>query len=225
VINIIKGFIKPNQAASQKLMTNENSDILFYFTGHSGEEFFKVQDSQVLYSRDIGNALTLAYKKKKYRRILFISDTCEAFSWFSYVQAPNVMYQASSGLGENALSHEFDPSLNTFLSDKYSFELMKFLSSDRYFKNFKDMSILNFFEMFDKRILESTPVFNSTLVNSTLGTEKLIDFWPTPFTKNSVRSEMAQKYSIFERIKHSTSLGELQAAGDFIKQLKRSKSG
>jgi len=75
VINIIKGFFKPDQPISQRLLSDENSNILFYFTGHSGDEFFKVQDSQVLYSRDIGNALNIAYNRKLYNKIMFLSDT------------------------------------------------------------------------------------------------------------------------------------------------------
>ena len=74
-INIIKGLYQQYEPLSQRLLSDENSDIVFYFTGHSGDEFFKIQDSQVLYARDIAVALDIAFKKKKYKRILFLSDT------------------------------------------------------------------------------------------------------------------------------------------------------
>jgi phosphatidylinositol glycan class K len=219
VINIIKGLYEPYQPLSQKLLSDENSDIMFYFSGHSGDEFFKIQDSKVLYARDIGIALDIAYKKKKYKRIMFISDTCEAFSWFNYVQAPNIMYQASSGLGESALSHGYDEELNNSLSDKYSYLLVKYLN-DRYRKDFKHSSVQSFYESFDRVFLEASPFYNSTLVNTTLANQALINFFPPPFTTESPSLNFdTLKYSVFERIKHESSAEEYKIAGDFIDSL------
>lgn len=171
IINLIKGLFEQHEPYSKRLQTDEHSDIVFYFTGHSGDEFFKIQDSQVLYARDIGTALDIAYKKKLYKRILFLSDTCEAFSWFKYVTAPNVMFQASSGLGESAYSHGFDKSLKTFTSDKYTYLFIKYLAGikDTSSKNsnttypdlYQHTSLKAFFEHFDRVFLDSSPVYTA----------------------------------------------------------------
>ena len=222
IINLIKGLFGQHEALSQRLQSDENSDIVFYFTGHSGDEFFKVQDSQVLYARDIGTALDIAYKKKMYRRILFISDTCEAFSWFKYVQAPNIIFQASSGEGENAYSHGFDAFLKTFTSDKYTFLFAKYLNST-YHEIFAQTSLKKFFEHFDRIFLDSSPVYTNSAIKrceyencpnlltyQNNGTEIKYDkfqdsvyasdipmtvFFPPPFTIND-RKDKAMKYSI-----------------------------
>lgn len=216
VINIIKGLYDTNQPLSQKLMSDENSDILFYFSGHSGDEFFKIQDSQMLFSRDIGKALDIAHLKGKYRKILFISDTCEAFSWFSYVQAPNVMYQASSGEGEAAISHGWDNTLQLFLSDKYTHLLVKFLG-ERFKQKFTKYSVLSLFTSFDKKFLEAEPIYDDTLVDSKLINEPLINFFPAPFSESSSSFfPDVQKYSVFERFKKYATHKEFQLAADFV---------
>lgn len=218
IINIIKGFYEQGEPWAQKLLSDENSDVLFYFTGHSGDEFFKVQDAQVLYARDVGIALDIAFTKKRYKRIMFLSDTCEAFSWFSFVQAPNVMYQASSGLGESAYSHGYDTKLKTYTSDKYSYLAINFLKG-KFKEYFENMSVKRFFESFDKKFLGASPVHNHTLTNATLQNTPLINFFPPPFTIDSIDQD-ATKYSIYERIKHKSSEEEFKAAAEFIENLK-----
>ncbi|CAI2375727.1 unnamed protein product [Moneuplotes crassus] len=219
VINIIKGLYDENLPTSQKLMSDEDSDIMFYFTGHSGDEFFKIQDSQLLYSRDIGKALDIAYLKGKYRKILFISDTCEAFSWFSYVQAPNVMYEASSKLGESAISHGWDSRIENFLSDKYTFLLLKYFR-DRYESLFKKTSLHTLFTSFDVKFLEAEPSYDHTLIDSNLQSEPLLDFFPAPFTTDS--SSLfpdVQRYSIFERVKRYATKKDFEIAASFVNSL------
>ena len=219
VINIIKGLYEPHLPISQRLLSDENSDVLFYFTGHSGEEFFKIQDSQVLYSRDIGNALDIMNLKGKYRKLLFISDTCEAFSWFSYVGADNIMYEASSGVGESAFSYGWDNQLLLFVSDKYSYILIQYLK-DKLINNFKSHSILSFFESFDKSFLESEPVYNHTLTDSKLEHEPFINFFPPPFTaESSSLFPDVQRYSVFERVAKVFNEKDFEIAASFIDNL------
>ena len=192
------------------MLSDENSDIVFYFTGHSGDEFFKIQDSQVLYARDIAVALDIAFKKKKYKRILFLSDTCEAFSWFNYVKAPNVIYQASSGLGESAHSHGWDTELHRFTSDKYSYLFINYLSTT-FKSSYQNLKIKDFFGSFDKNFLSASPADDNTLTNSTIFRESFLSFFPPPVPESSS--------SIFERVKHSSSKELFSASADFINSI------
>lgn len=45
VVNLIWGYFESNVPQAKKLLSDENSDVMVYMTGHSGEEFFKVQDT------------------------------------------------------------------------------------------------------------------------------------------------------------------------------------
>ena len=48
--------------------------------GHGGENFFKIQDTEVVHSEDFGKVFREMYIKKIYSEILLILDTCEAMS-------------------------------------------------------------------------------------------------------------------------------------------------
>ena len=48
--------------------------------GHGGENFFKIQDTEVVHSEDFGKVLNELYLKGQYKELLIIMDTCEAMS-------------------------------------------------------------------------------------------------------------------------------------------------
>jgi len=60
-----------------KLKTNEESKIFIYFNGHGGDNFFKIQDTEVLQSTDLAKAYNEMYLKRKYKEIFMIMETCE----------------------------------------------------------------------------------------------------------------------------------------------------
>jgi glycosylphosphatidylinositol transamidase (GPIT) subunit GPI8 len=135
-------------------------------------------------------------KRNKYRRILFLSDTCEAFSWFNYVKAPNIMYQASSGEGESAYSHNFDEELNAYTTDKYSYLLIKYLTNTHPKKG-EIASVLSFFESFDRVFMDTSAVYNSTLIDSSLDSEPLINFFPKdPISERFIYKSTQQEHNI-----------------------------
>ena len=52
--------------------------MLFYLTGHGGDEFLKFQDQREILSRDVADALSHMHAVGRYNEVLFIVDTCQA---------------------------------------------------------------------------------------------------------------------------------------------------
>ena len=48
ILNLFRGRYSPNFPESKKLKTNSESKVFFYMNGHGGENFFKIQDTEVL---------------------------------------------------------------------------------------------------------------------------------------------------------------------------------
>ena len=56
------------------------TNVLVYLTGHGGDNFFKFQDGEELMSNDVASIFSQMYELKRYNEILFIADTCQAFT-------------------------------------------------------------------------------------------------------------------------------------------------
>lgn len=50
ILNLFRGRYDPDFPENKKLKTNEDSKIFIYFNGHGGDNFFKIQDTEVLQS-------------------------------------------------------------------------------------------------------------------------------------------------------------------------------
>ena len=75
---------------------DEETNVLVYLTGHGGDNFFKFQDGEELMSNDVASAFSQMYEMKRYNEILFISDTCQAFTMADEIKVPNVYSVGSS---------------------------------------------------------------------------------------------------------------------------------
>ena len=74
-----------DQPRSKRLLTDENSNIFIYLTGHGGNEFLKFQDAEEISAHDLADAFSQMYDQKRYNEIFFMIDTCQA----------NTMYEKS----------------------------------------------------------------------------------------------------------------------------------
>jgi len=50
ILNLFRGRYDQDYPENKKLKTNEDSKIFIYFNGHGGDNFFKIQDTEVLQS-------------------------------------------------------------------------------------------------------------------------------------------------------------------------------
>ena len=127
ILNLLRGRYPLDYPESKKLKTNKDSRLFIYFNGHGGENFFKIQDTDVLQSEDLGNVFAEMWQKSLYKETLMIMDTCQAMSLYDAVNSPNLFLVGSSNRDESAYSHQFDSDLNTSLNDKFTFYFYEFL--------------------------------------------------------------------------------------------------
>ena len=100
--------------------TNEDSHLLIFVTGHGGDQFFKFQDEEEMTAQDIANLMDELAARKKFRKALFIADTCQAFTLFDKVKTPNVYALGTSLRGENAYAHHSDVELGISVIERWT---------------------------------------------------------------------------------------------------------
>lgn len=53
MLNMLRGRFDDFYPLSKKLQTNQDSRIFIYYNGHGGENFFKIQDTDLIHSEDL----------------------------------------------------------------------------------------------------------------------------------------------------------------------------
>ena len=127
ILDILRGR-KLNQFNNfRQLKTNKNSRILIVITSHGGENFIKVRNYQVILSDELHRTLSEMYIKQLYKELVFVLDTCEAYSVYDHVNVPNIYFVASSLINQKASSYSYDDALMGPSVDKFHFLLFKTL--------------------------------------------------------------------------------------------------
>ncbi|KAH3668059.1 hypothetical protein OGAPHI_001813 [Ogataea philodendri] len=117
------------QPKSKRLLTDENSNIFIYMTGHGGDEFLKFQDSEEISSYDIADAFEQMHEKKRYNEIFFMIDTCQANTMYSKFYSPNILAVGSSDLHESSYSHHSDTEIGVAVIDRFTYFSLEFLEN------------------------------------------------------------------------------------------------
>lgn len=133
----------PEHPRSKRLLTDENSNIFIYMTGHGGNEFLKFQDAEEICSWDLADAFEQMYEKKRYNEIFFMIDTCQANTMYSKFYSPNILCVGSSELDESSYSHHSDVEIGVAVIDRFTYFNLEFL--EKLDKN----STLTMQELFD----------------------------------------------------------------------------
>lgn len=118
--------VQPHQPV---LHTNADSNILIYLTGHGGDQFFKFQDIEEITADEIAATLQELHDKRKYKQILLVADTCQAFTLGDAITAPNVMVIGSSLRGESSYAHHSDYELGLSVIERYTHAFLKFITT------------------------------------------------------------------------------------------------
>lgn len=126
-IRLLVGRHQSSLPRSKRLLTDERSNILVYMTGHGGDGFLKFQDAEEITNVELADAFEQMWQKKRYHKILFIIDTCQAASMYQLLYSPNILAVASSLVGEDSLSHHVDPSIGVYIIDRYTYYALEFL--------------------------------------------------------------------------------------------------
>jgi len=158
----------------RKFNLNKDSRIFIYVTSHGGDHFIKIRDRMVVLSDELNRTLFEMHLKQKYKEIVFFLDTCEAFTLFDSVTAPNIFFFGSSILDEKAKSFHYNDFLRAGTSDRGTYRLKKEI------------------EEYDK-LPNTNNVLVSDLMDNILKQQTFLD--STPKIRNDVKRP--QKYQEF----------------------------
>ena len=110
--------------------SNAESNLLIYITGHGGDQFFKFQDEEELTATDIANMMRELHRRQRYSKLLWIADTCQAFTLGDEIDAPNVYALGTSLRGQNAYAHHSDSDVGLSVMERWTFGMLQ------YYENF-----------------------------------------------------------------------------------------
>lgn len=162
-LRLLSGRHHLGTPVSKRLLSNNDSNILIYLSGHGGDGFFKFRDTEEVSSDEIGSAVAEMELKQRYRRIMLISDTCQAATLDDKITARNVISLASSGASQNSYAYSANPKLGVSLIDRFSFSLAEFfrlrVPSK---KDLKKQTVEDLIGFFDPKFLMSTPALAMT---------------------------------------------------------------
>lgn len=113
---------------------DEDTNLFLYMTGHGGDGFFKFRDEEDYTTKDFRGVLEQLQIMKRFRSILYVSDTCQAFT-----TAPNTakeneesemgvltnVYSIGSSLRtENSYAHHSDSDIGHSVMDRYVYHFV-----------------------------------------------------------------------------------------------------
>lgn len=145
-LRVLSGRHHPLTPASMRLPyeMDEGSNLFIYITGHGGDEFFKFRDKEELTMKAFRNALDEMQFRKRFGKVLFVTDTCQAFTLAPNTEendkppvlpfdtgspAPlkNVYTIGSSIKDHNSYSHHSDNIVGHSVLDRYVHNLMQYM--------------------------------------------------------------------------------------------------
>lgn len=159
---------------SKRLLTDENSNIFIYMTGHGGNEFLKFQDAEEIGSYDIADAFAQMHEMKRYNEIFFMIDTCQANTMYQRFYSPNILAVGSSELDQSSYSHHSDLEIGVAVIDRFTYYTLDFLEN---IEPNSTTTIDKLFEVYTFDNIHSTPGFRTDLFKRDISTVKLTDFF------------------------------------------------
>ena len=127
VQNLVRVLTGRQVGGLPTLQSTNESNVLIYITGHGGDQFFKFQDVEEILASDIAHAL----EQMEYEHVLFLADTCQAFTLGDKITAPNVTFVGSSLRGESSYAHHSDADLGLSIIERYTYSLTEYLHNRR----------------------------------------------------------------------------------------------
>ncbi|VDM26570.1 unnamed protein product [Toxocara canis] len=126
-VRVMTGRVHPATPRSKRLLSDHQSNVLVYLTGHGGDGFLKFQDSEELTNVDLADAIETMFQSNRYNELLLIADTCQSESMYQRVYSANVLATSSSLVGEDSLSYDVDLTIGVYIIDRYTHFTLEFL--------------------------------------------------------------------------------------------------
>ncbi|CAO4373924.1 unnamed protein product [Caenorhabditis nigoni] len=129
-IRILTGRHHPATPRSKRLLTDHQSNVLIYLTGHGGDSFMKFQDSEELTNVDLAYAVQTMFEDNRYHEMLVIADSCRSASMYEWIDSPNVLSLSSSLTHEESYSYDVDTDIGVYVIDRYTHYTVNFLNKE-----------------------------------------------------------------------------------------------
>lgn len=163
-----------NHPRSKRLLTDENSNIFIYLTGHGGNEFLKFQDAEEIGLYDLADAFEQMHEKKRFNEIFFMIDTCQANTMYERFYSPNILAVGSLRLDESSYSHHSDLDVGVAVIDRFTYYTLDFL--EKIDKNSK-LTIDKLFAQYTFENVHSNPGIRTDLYQRNVSQVRLTDFF------------------------------------------------
>lgn len=153
VENLVKVLLgRHDEGEMRQLHSDEDSNILIYWTGHGGNQFFKFQDVEEITAQEIARIFKEMHSNKRYKEMLFIADTCQAFTLGDELsKVPNVYFVGSSLRGENSYAHHSDATIGLSAIERYTHAIVQFLGEKDLTKVFLKQGLVDHLRFEEQR--------------------------------------------------------------------------
>ena len=192
VLRLLEGRVDRVLPANKRLDSDETSNVLVYFTGHGGQEFFKFQDREELLAKDFAESLVAMAARGRFRELLVMFDTCQADSMINFVHTENVFAVTSALTGESSYSYLADGAVGLAIVDRFTYhtctyinDLMRQQHSTAQKVHASRLSNTNmgtYLGNMDPVFLNSNATARTGLLNRTLSDVLLTDFFANAHT-------------------------------------------
>ncbi|KAJ7619392.1 peptidase C13 family-domain-containing protein [Roridomyces roridus] len=173
-IRVLTGRMEPSVPRSKRLLTDANSNVFVYMTGHGGNEFLKFQDNEEISAFDIADAFEQMWQKKRYNEIFFMIDTCQANTMYTKFYSPNILATGSAKLDQNSYSYENDNDLGVHIIDRYTHYVLEYM--ERINKT-SHQTMRDLFDSYDPVKISSDPGVRADLFRRPLDEVLITDFF------------------------------------------------
>lgn len=177
---------------------DEDTNLFLYITGHGGDGFFKFRDKEDFTTRDLRGIFEQLQIMKRFKSILYVSDTCQAFTTAPNTQEENKESAMGGGVGgvlrnvysigsslkkENSYAHHSDMDIGHSVMDRYVYHFVTYMGgfgSDADQGLWKDMDKLSIKDAMVNSMYNSQGVskLGANVGWSDLGCERSMDEVP-----------------------------------------------
>jgi len=173
-LRLLTGRHPAHTPPSKRLLTDSTSNVFLYMTGHGGNEFLKFQDNEEISAFDIADAVEQMWEKRRYNRLLYVIDTCQANTLYSKLYSPNIISTGSSAIGENSYSHHNDMDIGVAVIDGFTHYILQYLET---LGKSSKATLQNFFDTYDPARIHSHPGISTSLSKTAPSDLLVTDFF------------------------------------------------
>ncbi|WVO18283.1 hypothetical protein L204_105995 [Cryptococcus depauperatus] len=159
-LRLLTGRQDVNVPRSKRLLSDASSNVFIYMTGHGGNEFLKFQDNEEVSAYDVADAIEQMWEKRRYNKLLYVIDTCQANTMYSKFYSPEIIATGSSELGENSYSHHNDLDIGVAVIDAFTHNILHYLET---MGKSSRKNLQEFFNTYDPAKIYSHPGISTSL--------------------------------------------------------------